>query len=79
MAFLGAASGLAILLWIVDGLLWVTLFIGTLDIGIHLRGGVWLLILFIAPILPVPATTLWKSAKKHKASLTNQRGHDSRR
>jgi hypothetical protein len=31
MAFLDAASGLVILLWIVDGLLWVTLFIGTLN------------------------------------------------
>ena len=66
MAFLGAVSGLAILLWIVDGLLWVTLLVSTLNIGIHLRGGVWLLILFIALILPMPAAALWKSANKHK-------------
>jgi hypothetical protein len=66
MAFHGAASGLAILLWIVDGLLWVMLFAGPLSIGIHVRGGLWLLILFTALILPLPAAALWKSAKKEK-------------
>jgi len=66
MAFHGAASGLAILLWIVDRLLWVTLFVGTLDIGIHVRGEAWLLILLIALILPLPASALWQLGKKHK-------------
>jgi hypothetical protein len=68
MALLGAAScrGLAVLLWLIDGLLWAALVMSSMNIGFFLRGGVWLLTLIPALMLPIPATVLWRLAKKSK-------------
>jgi hypothetical protein len=66
MAFRGVAfQGLAVFLWLLDALLWVALLMSTMHVGMFLRGGMWLLVLLVAFILPIPASALWKAAKKH--------------
>ena len=65
MAFPGAAfQGLAVILWLVDGWLWITLHMSSMNVGMFLRGGVWLLMLLAALVLTIPASALWRAAKK---------------
>jgi len=65
MAFPGAAfRGLAVFVWLVDGLLWTALLMSSMKVGMFLRGGSWLLMLLAALILPIPASALWRAAKK---------------
>lgn len=62
----GAVSrGLAILLWLVDGLLWAILVLSAVGSWIFLRGGFWVLVLLTALVLPIPAAALWRAANHH--------------
>lgn len=63
MVFPDAASrGLAVLLWVADGLLWALLAISCTSDLIFLRGALWIFILLTALLLPIPAAHFWRAS-----------------
>jgi hypothetical protein len=61
-----ARRWLAILLWFVDGLLWGILLLSSMGKWTFLRGGIWLMVLLTASLLPILAVALRKTTNDRR-------------